>query len=63
MLCGMGNRLVSPLIFIIVSSLIYSISNSFFHFEDDYENKLGNNNSATSAISNGDKDIMVMLIL
>jgi hypothetical protein len=45
------NRLVKPIIFIIVTSLIYSICNSFFHFEDDYVNKLGNNNSATSAIS------------
>ncbi|WP_396157065.1 DUF3667 domain-containing protein [Flavobacterium sp.] len=45
------NRLVKPIIFIIVTSLIYSICNSFFHFEDTYTNKLDNNNSASSAIS------------
>ena len=45
------NRLVKPIIFIIVTSLIYSICNSFFHFEDTYSNKLDNNNSDTSSIS------------
>lgn len=44
------NRLVKPIIFIIITSLIYSICNSFFHFEDTYSNKLYNKNSATSAI-------------
>lgn len=45
------NRLVKPIIFIIVTSLIYSICNSFFHFEDAYTIKLDKNNSATIAIS------------
>lgn len=32
------SRLVKPIIFIIVASLIYSLCNSFFHFEDGYMN-------------------------
>ncbi len=45
------NRLVKPIIFIIVTSLLYSIANTFFHFEDEYVNKINNNNSATVTIS------------
>jgi len=30
------NRLVKPIVFIIVTSLIYTILNSIFHFEDSY---------------------------
>ncbi len=45
------NRLIKPIIFIIVTSLVYSICNTFFHFEIDYVNKLDNNKSATSTIS------------
>ncbi len=30
------NRLVKPIIFIIITSLVYSIAISFFHIEDDY---------------------------
>lgn len=44
------SRLVKPIIFIIVSSLIYSISSKFFHFEDGYVNYLDNNKSTTSVI-------------
>lgn len=45
------NRLVKPIIFIIVTSLIYSLCNSFFHFEDGYVNYSDDNTkSATSAI-------------
>lgn len=32
------NRLVKPIIFIIITSLIYSLSVHFFHFEDGYVN-------------------------
>ena len=45
------NRLVKPIIFIIITSLIYSICNSLFHFEEDYVTKLDHNNSARVAIS------------
>jgi hypothetical protein len=44
------NRLVKPIIFIIVTSLIYSLCTSFFHFEDGYINYTDNKKSATSAI-------------
>jgi hypothetical protein len=44
------NRLVKPVIFIIVTSLIYSICVNFFHFEDGYVNYLDNNKSTTSSI-------------
>lgn len=30
------NRLVKPIIFIIITSLIYSLINNFFHWEDNY---------------------------
>jgi len=41
------NRLVKPIIFIIVSSLIYTILREFFHFEDDYL-YIDNQNLSTS---------------
>ena len=44
------SRLVKPIIFIIVTSLIYSLCGSFFHFEDGYVNYSDNEKSATSAI-------------
>jgi hypothetical protein len=44
------NRLVKPVIFIIVTSLVYSICVNFFHFEDGYVNYLDNNKSTTSSI-------------
>jgi hypothetical protein len=44
------SRLVKPIIFIIVTSLIYSICSSFFHFEDGYVNYLDNQKTTTSAI-------------
>lgn len=44
------NRLVKPIVFLIISSLTYTILNSFFHFEDSYVNYSGNNESATQAI-------------
>ncbi|POY39303.1 hypothetical protein C3K47_02055 [Solitalea longa] len=44
------SRLVKPIIFIIVTSLIYSLSSSFFHFEDGYVSYSENKKSATSAI-------------
>lgn len=43
-------RLVKPIIFIIISSLIYSISSSFFHLEDGYMSYSGDKMSATTAI-------------
>lgn len=44
------SRLVKPIIFIIVTSLIYSISNHFFHFQDGYINYLDNQKNSTAAI-------------
>jgi hypothetical protein len=44
------SRLVKPIIFIIVTSLIYSFCNHFFHFEDGYVNYLDNKNTATTEI-------------
>jgi len=44
------SRLVKPIIFIIVTSLIYSISNHFFHFQDGYINYLDSQKTTTSAI-------------
>lgn len=44
------SRLVKPVIFIIITSLIYSLCNQFFHFEDGYVAYLDNKKSATSAI-------------
>jgi hypothetical protein len=44
------NRLVKPIIFIIVTSLIYSLCNQFFHFEDGYINYVDTKKSATTKI-------------
>lgn len=44
------SRLVKPIIFIIITSLIYTILNHFFHIEDGYVNFSGAKNSTTSSI-------------
>jgi Protein of unknown function (DUF3667) len=44
------NRLVRPIIFIIVTSLIYSLCSNIFHFEDNYVGFIGDKESSTSAI-------------
>ncbi|MES2829849.1 MAG: DUF3667 domain-containing protein [Bacteroidota bacterium] len=44
------SKLVKPIIFIIVASLIYSLINHFFHIEDGYMNYQGDKNSATTKI-------------
>jgi len=44
------NRLVKPIIFIIVTSLIYSLINQLFHLEDGYVNYEGLENTSTTAI-------------
>jgi hypothetical protein len=44
------SRLVKPIIFIIVSSLIYTVINHFFHIEDGYVNFDETKKSATGAI-------------
>ncbi len=44
------SRLVKPIIFIIITSLIYSVCSSLFHLEDRYMSYQGDNTSATSAI-------------
>ncbi len=42
------NRLVKPIIFIIVTSLVYSICNSLFHFEDAYVSSLDKQSTSSS---------------
>ena len=44
------SRLVKPVIFIIVTSLIYTLCNRFFHFEDGYVKYLDNTKSTTTEI-------------
>lgn len=44
------SRLVKPIIFLIVASLIYSLINHFFHIEDEYMSFDGDEASATAAI-------------
>jgi hypothetical protein len=44
------SRLVKPIIFIIVTSLIYSTCSNFFHIEDGYIRYLGDHKTTTSAI-------------
>ena len=44
------NRLVKPIVFLIVSSLIYSLLNNYFRIEDGYVNYAGNEESATFTI-------------
>jgi len=43
-------RLVKPIIFIIVTSLLYTIINHFFHLEDGYVNFTGASHTATGSI-------------
>lgn len=47
---GNRSRLVKPIIFIIISSLIYTLIIHFFHIENQYINLSGADNSATGAI-------------
>jgi hypothetical protein len=49
-LSGNRSRLVKPIIFIIVTSLIYTLCNHFFHFEDGYVKYVDNKKSATTEI-------------
>lgn len=44
------SRLVKPIIFLIVASLIYSLINHFFHIEEEYMSFDGNEASTTAAI-------------
>ncbi|MCF6297329.1 MAG: DUF3667 domain-containing protein [Flavobacteriaceae bacterium] len=47
------NRLVKPVVFIIITSLIYTIFQQLFHFEDGYTGySTGEGNSATLSIFN-----------
>jgi hypothetical protein len=45
-------RLIKPVLFLILTSIIYTLANNVFHFEDGYVRFEGNADSATSAISN-----------
>jgi hypothetical protein len=45
------NRLVKPVLFIIATSLVYSLLNSIFNFEDGYVNYDSQAGSATTAIN------------
>lgn len=44
------NRLVKPIIFIIITSLIYMLAQQFLHFEDGYVNAEGIEESVTTKI-------------
>lgn len=44
------NRLVKPIIFIIITSLIYTLAQQFLHFEDGYVNAGGFEESGTTNI-------------
>lgn len=44
------NRLVKPIIFIIITSLIYTLINNFFHIEKGYVNFSGTKQSATALL-------------
>lgn len=44
------NRLVKPIVFLILTSLIYTVFNNLFHFEDSYIKFSGNKESATVTI-------------
>lgn len=46
------SRLVKPIIFIIITSLIYTILNHFFHIEDGYVNYQEAKNETPSAVGN-----------
>jgi hypothetical protein len=45
------NRLVKPILFLIVTSLIYTISNAFFQFEDGYVEISGSNDPASYSVT------------
>lgn len=45
------NRLVKPVVFLIIASLIYTVFNKIFQFEDGYVQFSGNGESATKSIS------------
>lgn len=47
---GDRNRLVKPIIFLILCSLIYTATNQIFHWEDGYVSYKGAKDSATTAI-------------
>jgi hypothetical protein len=47
---GNRGRLVKPILFIIVTSFIYSLINNFFHIEQGYIQHSGMQNSATAII-------------
>ncbi|SKB68956.1 DUF3667 domain-containing protein [Daejeonella lutea] len=47
---GSRSRLVKPIIFIIVTSLLYSLANHFFHVEDGYMNIGEDKRGTTTAI-------------
>ena len=44
------NRLVKPIVFLIITSLIYTVSNNIFLFEDGYIQYSDDKNSATLSI-------------
>ena len=44
------NRLVKPVLFLIITSLIYTVFNEIFQFEDGYVQFSGNGESATKSI-------------
>lgn len=44
------HRLVKPIMFLIITSLVYTLFNSIFHFEDGYVQFSGNSDSATLSI-------------
>jgi hypothetical protein len=46
------SKLVKPILFIIITSLIFTLINHFFHIEEGYINFNGPKNSATISISN-----------
>jgi glutaredoxin len=46
------SRLVKPIIFIVITSLIYTLLNHFFHFEDGYVNSDEVKISTTASIQN-----------
>ena len=44
------SRLVKPVFFIIVTSLVYSLCNHYFHFDDNYVNYSGEEGSTTTEL-------------
>jgi len=53
------SRLVKPIIFIIITSLIYSVCNHIFHIEDGYVQFQDNQPSATKAIFKWVQDLQM----